>query len=123
MTFWSSQKIEANLKRLTDHPDKDMVDCNALTLRVGGEVYVTPGLEQPAPNLHTKTLLNPNQPIPIPPGQFAFLLTEERITIPAEQMGFISVVWGTLAYLATKFVDAPIGEAATLAWSSLKRLL
>jgi dCTP deaminase len=91
MTFWSSQKIEANLARLTDHPDKDMVDCNALTLRVGGEVYVTPGLEQPAPNLHTKTLLGPNQPIPIPPGQFAFLLTEERITVPPEQMGFISV--------------------------------
>ena len=91
MTFWSSQKIEANLGRLTDHPDKDMVDCNALTLRVGGEVYVTPGLEQPAPNLHTKKLLDPNEPIPIPPGQFAFLLTDERITIPPEQMGFISI--------------------------------
>ncbi|OBX17950.1 hypothetical protein A9995_14230 [Erythrobacter sp. QSSC1-22B] len=91
MTFWSSQKIEANLAKLTDHPDKEMIDCNAITLRVGGEVYVTPGLEQTAPNLHTKKQLGPNEPIPIPPGKFAFLLTEERVTIPPEQMGFISV--------------------------------
>lgn len=31
--------------------------------------------------------------------------------------------WSTLAYLALKFADAPIGEAATLAWNALKRLL
>lgn len=91
MTFWSSQKLEANLTKLTDHPDKTMVDCNALTLRLGGEVYVTPGLEQPAPNAHTKKQLKPDEPITIPPGQFAFLLTEERVTIPPELMGFISV--------------------------------
>jgi len=91
MTFWSSQTLEANLAKLTDHPDPAMVDCNALTLRVGGEIYVTPGLEQPAPNAHTKKQLKPDEPLPIPPGQFAFLLTEERITIPPELMGFISI--------------------------------
>jgi cell division protein ZapA (FtsZ GTPase activity inhibitor) len=32
-------------------------------------------------------------------------------------------LWSTLAYLALKFVDAPIGEAATLAWKALKHLL
>lgn len=91
MTFWSSQKIEANLARLTDYHEPKMVDCNALTLRVGPEVYVTPGLERPAPSLHTKQRLEPGDSIPIPPGQFAFLLTEEVITIPPEQMGFISI--------------------------------
>ena len=91
MTFWSSQRIEANLNRLTNHPDPDMVDCNALTLRVGGEVFVTPGLEQIAPSSHTKRQLGPNEPIAIPPGQFAFLLTEEKITIPRDVMGFISI--------------------------------
>ena len=30
MTFWSSQRLEANLARLTDHPDLHIVDCNAL---------------------------------------------------------------------------------------------
>lgn len=48
MTFWSSQKLER-----TDHPDKKMVDCNALTVRVGPEVYVTPVSNRPrqAPTL------------------------------------------------------------------------
>lgn len=34
-----------------------------------------------------------------------------------------AVLWGTLGYLATKFADAPIGEAATLAWNALKALI
>lgn len=34
-----------------------------------------------------------------------------------------AALWSTLGYLALKFVDAPIGEAATLAWNVLKRLL
>lgn len=91
MTFWSSQTLEANLGRLTDHPDKDMVDCNALTLRVGPEVYVTPGLEQASPSTHTRQMLKARGSITVPPGQFAFLVTEEKVTIPAEVMGFISI--------------------------------
>lgn len=91
MTFWSSQKLEENLRKLTDHPDNDMVDCNALTLRVGPEVYVTPGLEQASRSTHTRQMLPERGPITVPPGQFAFLLTEEKITIPPEVMGFISI--------------------------------
>jgi cell division protein ZapA (FtsZ GTPase activity inhibitor) len=34
-----------------------------------------------------------------------------------------ATLWGTLAYLASQFADAPIGEAATAAWTALKRLL
>jgi cell division protein ZapA (FtsZ GTPase activity inhibitor) len=34
-----------------------------------------------------------------------------------------ATLWGTLAYLASKFMNAPIGEAASLAWSALKKLL
>lgn len=34
-----------------------------------------------------------------------------------------AALWSTLAYLALKFVDAPIGEASTLAWNALKHLL
>lgn len=91
MAFWSSQRLEANLARLTDDPDPTMIDCNALTLRVGPEYYVTPGLEHPSPGSHTKQSLDIGQGMTIPPGQFAFLLTEEKITIPPEVMGFISV--------------------------------
>lgn len=91
MAFWGSQKLEAHLARLTDDPDPTMIDCNALTLRVGPEYYVTPGLEHPSPGMHTKQALDIGQGMTIPPGQFAFLLTEEKITIPPEVMGFISV--------------------------------
>lgn len=91
MTFWSSQTLEDNLGRLIDHPDKDMVDCNALTLRVGPEVYVTPGLEQTSPSTHTRQMLEARGPITVPPGRFAFLMTEEKVTIPPEVMGFISI--------------------------------
>jgi cell division protein ZapA (FtsZ GTPase activity inhibitor) len=34
-----------------------------------------------------------------------------------------AALFGTLTYLAAKFVDAPIGEAATAAWTALKHLL
>lgn len=91
MPFWSSQHLERELKRLVGHDDTSLVDCNAITMRVGGEVYITPGLEQPAPNSHTKRILGASEPIAIPPGQFAFLLTEEVVTIPPEVMGFISI--------------------------------
>ena len=91
MAFWSSQTIEGNLARLTDRPDPDMVDCNALTLRIGAEVYITPGFDEPQPLSHTKKQLAPGEAIAIPPGRFAFLLTEETVTIPPELMGFISI--------------------------------
>jgi dCTP deaminase len=91
MSFWSSQRLEGSLHRLVGHTRKDSVDCNAITMRIGGEIYITPGLEQTAPSSHTKQLLGPTQPIAIPPGRFAFLLTEEVVTIPVEVMGFISM--------------------------------
>lgn len=77
MAFWSSQTLDSRLGELVNNPNKDLVDCNAVTLRVGREIYITPGLEQPAPNSHTKQLLEDGAPFAIPPGQFAFLLTEE----------------------------------------------
>jgi dCTP deaminase len=91
MAFWSSQRLEANLANLINEPDPELVDCNAVTLKVGREIYITPSLEQPAPNSHTKQILDPGAPFTIPPGQFAFLLTEEVVTIPPELMGFISM--------------------------------
>jgi len=91
VTFWSSQRLESHLASLVGHTDKTLVDCNAITLRIGDEVYVTPTLDNPSPSTHTKQVLPADGPFTIPPGQFAFLLTEELVTIPAERMGFISI--------------------------------
>jgi len=90
MTFWSSQSLQAKLATIVDKPNSAAVDCNAITLRIGGEIYITPGLENTAPNLHTKKALAVDEAFTIPPGQFAFLVTQEKITIPQDAMGFIS---------------------------------
>ncbi len=90
MTFWSSQRLDEKLATIVDPPDSGTVDCNAITLRIGGEVYITPGIENTAPNMHTKKALAADEAFTIPPGQFAFLVTQEKISIPEDAMGFIS---------------------------------
>lgn len=91
MAFWSSQTLERRLGDIVKTTTKEQVDCNAVTLRIGPEIYITPSLEEAAPNNHTKQLLGPGQPFAIPPGQFAFLLTEESVVVPATAMAFISM--------------------------------
>lgn len=80
MSFWSSQRLEQNLASILGTPDPSMVDCNAITLSVGSEIYITP--DHTSPNTHTKQTLATNQAFSIPPGQFAFLVTEEIVSIP-----------------------------------------
>lgn len=90
MSFWSSQRLAGHLGSIVNQPGPNAVDCNAITLRIGGEIYITPGVDNPAPNSHTKKTLASAEAFTIPPGQFAFLVTEEKITIPRDAMGFIS---------------------------------
>jgi len=59
MAFWSSQTLEERIGQLIVPPDPNMIDCNAITLRVGTEIYITPELEQ-AHN-QTKQRLRNNQ--------------------------------------------------------------
>jgi dCTP deaminase len=90
MAFWSSQTLEDRIGDLIVPPPKESaVDCNAITLRIGEEIYITPEIEE----IHTrsKQLLRNNQGFLIPPGQFAFLMTEEVVRVPPEAMAFISM--------------------------------
>lgn len=91
MSFWSSQTLEARLDELVPNATKDSVDCNAITLTLGSEVYVTPELGATAPNGHTLKRLAPGEAFTIPPGQFAFLLTDESVVVPPSAMGFLSM--------------------------------
>jgi dCTP deaminase len=43
------------------------------------------------PGSHTKVSLKEKESFSIPPGQFAFLLTEEKVKIPTSAIGFISM--------------------------------
>jgi len=91
MPFWRGETLNERLSSLVDPFDADAIDCAAYTLRVGGEVYVSPDRQVGDPSRHTKQRLEPGQGFVIPPGQFAFLLTAETVTMPDNAIAFISI--------------------------------
>jgi hypothetical protein len=56
---------------------------------VGREIFITPHIDEVY--TQTKRILDADEPFQIPPEQFAFILTEEKVTVPAEAMAFISM--------------------------------
>lgn len=91
MAFWSGDKLAAVGASidLVENFHVDMIDCSACKLKVGAECFVTPNFEDPQPRL--KQQLSDKGEVVIPPGQFAFLLTEEVVKLPDNAMGFISL--------------------------------
>jgi dCTP deaminase len=94
MAFWSGETLLARLPSLIDPFDTAKVDCAAYTLRVGSEVYVSPSeAEQDAKKI-TIRQLSEGEAFTIPAGQFAFLLTLEKVTVPPGVIAFISMKSG-----------------------------
>lgn len=71
--------------------DAGKIDCAAYTLSIGREVYVTPAEDAPDPTSKSKRALGIGEAFTIPAGQFAFLLTEEIVTVPHNALAFISI--------------------------------
>jgi dCTP deaminase len=109
MAFWSGAKLRDDGPTLPiiDGFDEGQIDCSAYTLRMGAEAYVTPSHGFDLRKNKKKKLKAPEEvkaferlirtrgdTVVIPPGQFAFLLTEEVIQIPSNAMGFISLKSG-----------------------------
>lgn len=90
MTFWSSQTLEANVPNLFPGGEKPRVDCNAVTLTVGQETYVTPSWTEKNKRKKTLQRLAAGDSIFIPPGQFGFLQSAESLKLSSSVMGFIS---------------------------------
>lgn len=95
MTFWSGEKIsdigKHNYNFISDFDEK-RIDCSAYTLKVGNEYFVTAdALAAEGERFSRKKSLKTGESFVIPPGQFAFLLTQEKIEIPADVMAFISM--------------------------------
>lgn len=125
MAFWSGSKLRLALSKKEIvrpyHPDK--IDCSAYTLTLGPEYFVTPDFESKSDSSLKKFLSPGDWAAPgakkpyklgqgnfsIPPGQFAFLLTEEELSIPYNVMGFISlkstVKWSGLINVSGFHVD------------------
>lgn len=90
--FWSGDKLKEKLPELIKNSsgiiDDIKVDCAAISLTVGSEVYVTPNGEKD-PNV--KQILDDKKPqFIIPKGQFALLLTAEIVKVPDYALAFIS---------------------------------
>lgn len=109
MTFWGGERLslEGVQKKIVDPFDSskaDSIDCSAFTLTMGAEAYVTPSYGDD-PRTSVKQQLHEPRVVSmagqsrrcsggtavIPPGQFAFLLTEETVSIPSDAIGFISL--------------------------------
>lgn len=91
MTFWSGETLGERLAELVDPFDPARIDCAAYRLRVGPEVYVSPTDQAKDAQTKSKVALDPGEAFTVPAGQFAFLLTEERVTVPDTALALISV--------------------------------
>ncbi len=89
--FWSGETLKLELKTLITPFDPDRVDCSAYTLSMGREVYVSPNDATEDPQSVTIRQLGDGEAFTIPPGQFAFLLSEEKVEIPNTALALISI--------------------------------
>ena len=89
--FWSGETLIERSTSLVDPFDPKRVDCAAYTLTVGSEVYVSPSDETTDSKAVTIRQLAQGGAFTIPPGQFAFLITEETVSVPSDALAFISI--------------------------------
>lgn len=89
--FWGGKRLEAELPALISEYHPSRLDRASYRLRVGPEAYVSPTGEPDDPRNKPKTNLAEGQGFTIPAGQFGFILTEERVTVPVSAIGFISI--------------------------------
>ena len=119
--FWSGETLLERGSEIVSGFNPKMIDCAALVLSVGPEYYVTPSVddndrskwlkrflhapsieEAGAKPLYSSTSSERSRweersrgdSLTIPPNRFAFLITEERVSIPKNAIGFISLKAG-----------------------------
>ncbi|MBX3629015.1 MAG: hypothetical protein KF908_03705 [Nitrosomonas sp.] len=90
MAFWSTQTLKKRLPALIDPCDETKIKEASYELKIGSEIYISKDYHDNN-SQHTKRILTNNEPFTIPPGQFAFLLTEECVSVPNDAIAFISM--------------------------------
>src|SRR6266545_572880 len=95
LAFWTSDKIVRELEEtearnvpLIKGWKPDRVTTASYELTLGDEVFVT------SSKTGTREILKTRGQVVIPPGQFALLLTDESIRLPANVIAFISIKAG-----------------------------
>ncbi len=89
--FWSGETLKDRATSIVKPFDPERVDCAAYTLSVGCEVYVSPSDQTADSTAVTVRKLAQGEAFTIPPGQFAFLITEETVIVPSAALAFISI--------------------------------
>lgn len=84
--FWSSETLRVKLRDLIEPFNYSHVQHAAYELGLGRQVYITGDNKQ-----RTRRNLECGEQINIPPGQYALLLTEETIKMPADALGLVSM--------------------------------
>ena len=87
--FWSSETLRTRLPSLIQPYDERHVRHCAYELSLGGEAHVTNTFGSMDNDRLTTEIQG--ERVAIPPGQFALLLTEEHVQVPADALGFISI--------------------------------
>lgn len=93
MSFWRGERLVAVGPKLIQPFNPSQVDCNAYSLCMGDRYFRTE--DEESEKLPEKIFLSSGQLFQIPPGQFAFLLSEEIVNVPEDAMAFISMRLGT----------------------------
>jgi dCTP deaminase len=86
MTFWTNKKLEDALRKCVDGFHADNIKQAGYELGVADEYAITTPDGEGA-----RIKIQAGEMIRIAPGQFALLLTQEIVRVPAEVLGLISV--------------------------------
>lgn len=90
MAFWSDLKLKENLKKVISPANINQVDVSGYRLSVGNKAFVTQDVEK-LKNDKSAISLYTGDRFEIPSGQFALISTKERVTIPINAIGLISM--------------------------------
>jgi len=96
MSFWSSQTLESRLPDLIEPFSKDCIESASYELSLGEEVHISALPDTPHKD-RKPIILKEKETVVIPPGQFAFLITLEKVSIPNDAIAFISMKFGIKA--------------------------
>lgn len=88
MAFLSTNNLRANLQNWINPYDETKIKSGSYELSLGGEYYSTDSEDG------RKKLLVEGEQMKIAPGQFAILLSEEKVAIPSHVLAFISIKAG-----------------------------
>ena len=91
--FWGPKELRAKLDvggRVQPFC-KTQIKGASYQLSIGDEVYVSPTDDATDSSTKSITRLKESEAFAIPPGQFAFLLTQEIVNVEVEEIAFISI--------------------------------